>query len=255
MTASSPCLCPCRHFATSFESPHLIQSRTLPALPSLPTGCVRSRPTRDAAHYHLATPTKRTTTSRLSRNPRRRRTPTCRFSWLRPLTAWSSSTKQHSRTRAIIDRLRSVDSPRGRVKTSSTRRNSSPRTPAKNPRVGFDNARRDSSSGWRRAHRFDEGSLKSCSSWCTTEFPGRLGATQEWRNNLRSACSGIHTRLEEKTNAGEAASTWFWLGWYAAAATTPSEARWCHPYTTTFDEYPCVVRSRCVLKVPILVAP
>ena len=48
--------------------------------------------------------------------------------------------KQHSRTRAIIDRLRSADSPRGRVRTSSTRGNSDPSTPAKNPRVGLNNA-------------------------------------------------------------------------------------------------------------------
>ena len=48
--------------------------------------------------------------------------------------------RQHSRTRAIIDRLRSVDAPRGRVKTSSTRGNSNPSTPAKNPRVGLNNA-------------------------------------------------------------------------------------------------------------------
>jgi hypothetical protein len=45
--------------------------------------------------------------------------------------------KQHSRTRAIIDRLRSADA---RVKTSSTRGNSNPSTPAKNPRVGLNNA-------------------------------------------------------------------------------------------------------------------
>ncbi len=48
--------------------------------------------------------------------------------------------KQHSRTRAIIDRLRSADAPRGRVRTPSTRRNSSPSTPAKSPRVGLNNA-------------------------------------------------------------------------------------------------------------------
>ena len=48
--------------------------------------------------------------------------------------------KQHSRTRAIIDRLRSADAPRGRVKTSSTRVNSDPSTPAQNPRVGLNNA-------------------------------------------------------------------------------------------------------------------
>lgn len=48
--------------------------------------------------------------------------------------------KQHSRTRAIIDRLRFADAPRGRVKTSNTRANSNPSTPAKNPRAGLDNA-------------------------------------------------------------------------------------------------------------------
>lgn len=48
--------------------------------------------------------------------------------------------KQHSRTRAIIDRLRSADAPRGRVKTSSTWGNSNPSAPAKNPRVGLNNA-------------------------------------------------------------------------------------------------------------------
>ena len=47
--------------------------------------------------------------------------------------------KQHSRTRAIIDRLRSADAPRGRVRTSSVRGNSDPGTPAKNPRVGLNN--------------------------------------------------------------------------------------------------------------------
>ena len=48
--------------------------------------------------------------------------------------------KQHSRTRAIIDRLRSADSPRGRVKISSTRGNSDPGTPVTDPRVGLNNA-------------------------------------------------------------------------------------------------------------------
>lgn len=48
--------------------------------------------------------------------------------------------KQHSRTRAIIDRLRSADVPRGRAKTSTTRGNGNPSTPAKNPRVGLNNA-------------------------------------------------------------------------------------------------------------------
>jgi hypothetical protein len=73
--------------ATLFESRHLLQSRTLPVLPLLPTGFVQSRHTRDAAHYRLVTSTKRTTMSRLALNPRRPRTPISRFSWLRPLTA------------------------------------------------------------------------------------------------------------------------------------------------------------------------
>lgn len=48
--------------------------------------------------------------------------------------------KQHSRTRAIIDRLRSADVLRGRAKTSSTRGASNPSMPAKNPRAGLSNA-------------------------------------------------------------------------------------------------------------------
>ena len=49
--------------------------------------------------------------------------------------------KQHSRTRAIVDRLRSADVPRGRAaKSSTTRGVSNPSMPAKNPRVGLNNA-------------------------------------------------------------------------------------------------------------------
>jgi hypothetical protein len=72
--------------ATLFESRHLLQSRTFLDLPSLPTSGVQSGHARDAAHYRLVTSIKRTTTSSLSRNPHRRRTPTFRFSWSRLLT-------------------------------------------------------------------------------------------------------------------------------------------------------------------------
>lgn len=47
--------------------------------------------------------------------------------------------KPHSRTREIIDRLRSAV-PRGRTKTSATRGNSKPSTPVKNRRAGLNNA-------------------------------------------------------------------------------------------------------------------
>jgi hypothetical protein len=72
---------------TLFESRRLLQSRTHPVLLSLPMGYVQSRHTRDAAPYRLVTSTKRTTTSRLCRNLRRRRMLRSRFSWSRPLTA------------------------------------------------------------------------------------------------------------------------------------------------------------------------
>ena len=48
--------------------------------------------------------------------------------------------RQHSRTREIIDRLRSATVPRGRSKTLTTRGNGKPSTPVKNRRAGLNNA-------------------------------------------------------------------------------------------------------------------
>jgi hypothetical protein len=48
--------------------------------------------------------------------------------------------KQHSRTREIIDRLRSATIPRGRSKTLTTRGNGQVSTPVKNRRAGLNNA-------------------------------------------------------------------------------------------------------------------
>ncbi|KAI9465195.1 hypothetical protein BJY52DRAFT_669703 [Lactarius psammicola] len=48
--------------------------------------------------------------------------------------------RQHSRTREIVDRLRSAAVPRGRARASSTNGNGSPSAPAKNRQVGLNNA-------------------------------------------------------------------------------------------------------------------
>ncbi|KAI0250060.1 hypothetical protein BJV78DRAFT_618896 [Lactifluus subvellereus] len=48
--------------------------------------------------------------------------------------------KQHSRTREIVDKLRSATVPRGRTKTSTTRGNGNSSTPNKNRRAGLNNA-------------------------------------------------------------------------------------------------------------------
>ena len=56
------------------------------------------------------------------------------------VTSSDRQVKQHSRTREIIDRLRSVALPRGRTKSSTTRGNGNPNTSVKNRRAGLNNA-------------------------------------------------------------------------------------------------------------------
>ena len=89
--------------------------------------------------------------------------------------------KQHSRTRAIIDRLRFADAPRGRVKTSNTRANSNPSTPVKNPRAGLDNATvkqlfQKGSDGWIRLA--DDAELAS-----RAKAPSQAGPADASRNS------------------------------------------------------------------------
>ncbi|KAI0001025.1 hypothetical protein BJV77DRAFT_256802 [Russula vinacea] len=99
-----------------------------------------------------------------------------------PLFLVSSSDrliKQHSRTRAIIDRLRSADVPRGRA--STTRGNSNPSTPAKNPRVGLNNATvkqlfQKGSDGWIRLADDAEHAPSRA------KIPSRNGPADESRN-------------------------------------------------------------------------
>jgi len=56
------------------------------------------------------------------------------------VTSSDRQVKQHSRTREIIDRLRSVALPRGRSKSFTTRGNGNPNTAVKNRRAGLNNA-------------------------------------------------------------------------------------------------------------------
>ena len=56
------------------------------------------------------------------------------------VTSSDRQIKQHSRTREIIDRLRSVALPRGRTKSSTTRGNGSPNISVKNRRAGLNKA-------------------------------------------------------------------------------------------------------------------
>ena len=56
------------------------------------------------------------------------------------VTSSDRQVKQHSRTREIIDRLRSVALPRGRTKSSTTRGNGNPNTSVKNRRAGLNTA-------------------------------------------------------------------------------------------------------------------
>ena len=75
--------------STFLESHRLLQSRTHLVPPSPP-----NRHTRDAALCpQVGNSTKKTTTSRLCRNLRRRRMLRSRFSWLRPPTAWPGSSR------------------------------------------------------------------------------------------------------------------------------------------------------------------
>lgn len=56
------------------------------------------------------------------------------------VTSSDRQVKQHSRTREIIDRLRSVALPRGRAKSLTSRGNGNPNTSVKNRRAGLNNA-------------------------------------------------------------------------------------------------------------------
>jgi len=56
------------------------------------------------------------------------------------VTSSDRPVRQHSRTREIIDRLRSAAVPRGRTKTSTTRGNGNPSTTTKSRRAGLNNA-------------------------------------------------------------------------------------------------------------------
>lgn len=93
--------------------------------------------------------------------------------------------KQHSRTRAIIDRLRSADAPRGRVKTLNTRGNSNPSTPAKDPRIGLNNATvkqlfQKGSDGWIRLADDAEHASRA-------KVPSQAGPADASRNSLEDS--------------------------------------------------------------------
>ncbi|KAI0002277.1 hypothetical protein BJV74DRAFT_46475 [Russula compacta] len=94
--------------------------------------------------------------------------------------------RQHSRTREIIDRLRSATVPRGRTKASTTRRNSNPGTPTKNRRTGLSNATvkqlfQKGSDGWFR--------LADDAEYATsrTKDPSQPGHADESRNHTEDS--------------------------------------------------------------------
>jgi hypothetical protein len=135
--------------------------------------------------------------------------------------------KQHSRTRAIIDRLRSADVPRGRA--STTRGNGNPSTPAKNPRVGLNNATvkqlfQKGSDGWIRLADDAEHAPSRA------KVPSRVGPADESRNPLEDsepseseevifAPKSTRDSRKKQTQSKRRAS-----GWVDAASTHPTAA-------------------------------